>query len=163
MKKIICLLVSIITCSLVLSGCSNNNVPDDARIKSFSFHRAGYPDWIEIDITLSDSGEYRFTSDSFYDGGLYPEAKDLYQKKGMVPEEQVVKLQSIIKEHNIRAWDGFDKSDDDVLDGASFSLRVEYDDGSTITAEGYMKWPDGFKEASEALMSHLQEIAVTLN
>lgn len=61
------------------------------------------------------------------------------------------KLAEIINDYGIYRWDGFNKSDDDILDGFSFSLEVIYDDGKSIHANGYMKYPQNFDVCDSAL------------
>lgn len=58
------------------------------------------------------------------------------------------RLAAIIEELKLRKWDGFNGCDSDVLDGDSFSLSVCFDDGKSISAHGYMKYPKGYAEAS---------------
>lgn len=62
-------------------------------------------------------------------------------------EAFVSQLESIIDGQKLRKWDGFSKSDSDVLDGRSFSFSVRFDDSSHISASGYMKFPKGYGEA----------------
>ncbi len=65
-------------------------------------------------------------------------------------EAFVSSLEHIIEDHRIRKWDGFHGSDKNVLDGSSFTLSIRYDDGSSISAGGYMKYPKGYREALSA-------------
>ena len=53
-------------------------------------------------------------------------------------------LEQILLKNNVRAWDGFNERDQQVMDGSGFSLRVRMRDGATVSADGYMRYPSGF-------------------
>ena len=48
--------------------------------------------------------------------------------------------------YNVNKWDGFNKSDKNVLDGNSFSFSYSNTDNKSIEAHGYMKWPNNYRE-----------------
>ena len=48
--------------------------------------------------------------------------------------------------HNIAAWEGYSKSDPNVLDGDGFSLSLAFNDGARMTASGSNAAPDGYWE-----------------
>ena len=61
-----------------------------------------------------------------------------------IKKEKVEELEKKLNETNIYKWDGFKKSDKNVLDGDSFSFGMWLGEGKekkTIDAQGYMKWP----------------------
>ena len=60
-------------------------------------------------------------------------------------------LQAIIDEYSLRKWDGFSKSDSNVLDGSSFGFSARFDDGTRISASGYERYPKGYADVREAL------------
>ena len=45
-----------------------------------------------------------------------------------------------------------------MLDGYSFSLKITYKDGQSINAHGYMKYPDNYRVASDALTDYLNTL-----
>lgn len=57
-------------------------------------------------------------------------------------------IKKLMEKYHVDKWNGFDKSDNNVLDGNSFSLSIEMQNGETITAYGYMKWPLNYREFS---------------
>ncbi len=61
-------------------------------------------------------------------------------------EDDLRELESILKELKIGKWDGFKKSDKNVLDGDSFSVSIWFTDKTSIHASGYMSWPPNYKE-----------------
>ena len=86
---------------------------------------------------------------------------------GMPEEEATVietgkeiqeKIENILKEYHVEKWDGFDKSDPYVLDGNSFYLNIIMENADTISASGYMKWPNNYGEVKEKLDSVFSEI-----
>ncbi|MBQ2581234.1 MAG: hypothetical protein II574_06370, partial [Ruminococcus sp.] len=68
-----------------------------------------------------------------------------------VDEEFAQKLMAVIDEYNLRKWDGYSKSDKNVLDGSSFGFSARFDDGASIYASGYECYPKGYAEVSGAL------------
>ena len=72
-----------------------------------------------------------------------------------ISKKDVEKLEDIIKKYEIDKWNGFNDSDNDIMDGTYFSLDVKYDSGSVIKAYGYMKSPDNYQEAHNALVDFL--------
>ena len=77
-------------------------------------------------------------------------------KPYLVPDEQKLvikapdgfreKIKEILIKYNVNKWNGFDKTDKDVLDGDSFSLYVKMDEEQKIDASGYMQWPENYKD-----------------
>ena len=57
------------------------------------------------------------------------------------------RLDAILEEFGVVAWNGFRESDDDVLDGIGFTLDVSFTDGRKIDAVGYMMWPENYDDA----------------
>jgi hypothetical protein len=61
-----------------------------------------------------------------------------------ISKEKVKQLEEVLKEYHVGKWDGFHKSDKNVLDGDSFSFYAEMEDGTSISASGYMKYPKDY-------------------
>lgn len=104
-------------------------------------------------------GYFTFTMDTTDDGQVHLVA---YGSNGVDLDEDLLtdpsameNIQNIIESHNISQWNGFDETNKDIMDGASFSLTATYDDGSTITATGYMIFPENFEEAHDELFNYL--------
>ncbi len=75
-----------------------------------------------------------------------------------IDESVFGEIEKIVNEQEIYKWDGFDESDNDILDGSSFSLKIMYKDGQSINAHGYMKYPDNYRVASDALTDYLNTL-----
>ena len=85
-----------------------------------------------------------------------------------VPDEQATifdvdeafeqKLEEIIKQFEVKKWDGFNKSNKMVLDGNSFSLSIRMEDDNSISASGYMKWPKKYGEFKEKVVELFKQL-----
>lgn len=67
-------------------------------------------------------------------------------------------LSFIINTNNLERWDGFSKDDPHVLDGYSFNMLVKYDDGRTLEASGYEKYPENYDKVHEEIVELLSGI-----
>lgn len=78
--------------------------------------------------------------------------------ESVVSENVSGDIEKIIKDNDIVKWNGFSKSDDDILDGYSFSIKAIYENG-TIEASGYMKFPSNYDAAHKALSTYLEKLS----
>ncbi len=53
---------------------------------------------------------------------------------------------ALLHELKLTEWNGFRKSDPDVLDGEDFSLSVVFSDGSELSAYGSNSFPSGYSD-----------------
>ena len=67
-------------------------------------------------------------------------------KKVSIDKKTMEKLVNELNKYNITSWDGFKKSDKNVLDGDSFSLSIGTKNEEWIGASGYMSWPKNYSE-----------------
>ena len=122
----------------------------DGNIVSFSFHCGSYfGGYGEYEIK-NKGGELKFSARG-YNG------KDVNVDK-TISGEYLDRIDAVLKKYDVASWDGFNESDDDVMDGHSFSLDVEYDTGATIHAYGYMKYPRNYNQVSDELYEIIEEI-----
>ncbi len=63
-----------------------------------------------------------------------------------IEKEDADKILNVLKKYHVEKWDGFDKTDKDVLDGDSFSFSLTLDNGKSIHASGYMMWPKNYSD-----------------
>ena len=61
-----------------------------------------------------------------------------------VDESVKDEIKAVLIEYEVGKWNGFNKSDQNVLDGDSFSLSVRFENDIGISASGYMKWPQNY-------------------
>lgn len=74
-----------------------------------------------------------------------------------VPDTFARKLEKILTEHGVSGWNGFQKSNKQVLDGDSFGLSVTFMDQSGIEAQGYMRWPREYGAVKQEILSLFAE------
>ena len=82
-------------------------------------------------------------------------------KPNNLPEEEVFqtevnndvkhKIEKMLKKYHVEKWNNFNKHDPNVLDGNSFSIDISMKNGETISASGYMKWPENYGKVSNEL------------
>ncbi len=106
---------------------------------------------------LSYSNGYAMNSNIRYELGLNKETNEYVakikpyeipeedKKEIVVDKNKMLELENLLKKHQVGKWNGFDKSDQGVLDGDSFSLSIMMDNGNRINASGYMMWPEGYR------------------
>lgn len=85
-----------------------------------------------------------------------------------VPEEKkleinvdtnfVDKVLKILNKYNVASWDGFAKYDKDVLDGDSFTMHIKCINGDYISANGYMEYPENYREVENELDNIFMEL-----
>ncbi len=67
-------------------------------------------------------------------------------------------ITKILKKYEVNKWDGFNKSDHNVMDGDSFSLGIWFKDNKSIHASGYMMWPDNYRNVRDEISDLFMEI-----
>ena len=77
-----------------------------------------------------------------------------------VSDETVKEIEDILNKYNVGSWDGFKKSDRNVLDGDSFSFKLVFDNGKDIYATGYMKYPKNYNEVEYELDNIFKNLVV---
>lgn len=139
--------------ALLVAGCGGpSNEPgggnfvdrSDMKIVAFSFSLRGT------------------SSDSFKNYGLVREGDsalftaDFISRDAvevLVGAEELDRLSEIVAKHGLDRWNGFEKSNSMVLDGSSFNLSYEYEDGFIVSARGNNSFPKGFGEAEADLLA----------
>lgn len=121
----------------------------EGDIASFSFHSGSYWGYAEYDIENSD-GRVTFRATGF-------NGNDMNVEK-TISGEYLDRISDIIKKYDVASWDGFDESDDGILDGHGFTLKIKYTSGATLEAHGYMKYPRNYDEVDEELSEIFDEL-----
>lgn len=75
-----------------------------------------------------------------------------------IDSDYLKKLSDLINDNKLYEWDGFDRSDKDILDGYGFTLEVNYNDNTSLKANGYMKYPKNYNEIHPILSEFLKTI-----
>lgn len=74
----------------------------------------------------------------------------------LTDRKPIEELEQLIEEIGARSWDGFNESVErrGVMDaGDSYSLFLEYSDGSTVKVHGYNTCPEGFGDLKLKIMN----------
>ena len=74
-----------------------------------------------------------------------------------VTTDFVQELENILKKYNVEKWDGFNKTDPNVLDGSSFSITINMMDGNHISAHGYMMYPKDYGKVVKEIKELFEE------
>lgn len=70
--------------------------------------------------------------------------------KHEIPKEKVIAFEEALNQQNIAEIDGFHESDEDILDGHSFSLDIQCS-GEDLSASGYEKYPEDFSKIDKVI------------
>ena len=96
-------------------------------------------------------------------GSMMPESFEIFLRKGVyyIRENEETpgefdadlaeELQKIISSYDLFSWNGFHKSNPNVLDGESFSLGLRFADGITVNAYGENSFPEGYHDATNRI------------
>ena len=108
--------------------------------------------------------EFRYTNGNMINSDIYYkiECKDtclLRIKQYGNPNEEEYNvdkcvlndIENILNKYNVSSWNGFNKSDNNVLDGNSFSIYIKMNDNSKIEASGYMIYPNNYSSVKKEL------------
>ncbi len=113
----------------------------DGNITSFSFSHGSF--WSgDRDYVLTKQDNLALLTEKCMG------CRDSFEVSKTVDGNYLGEVADIIEKYEIAKWDGFDESDN-VTDGEGFTLKVTYDDGKSIEAHGYMKFPTNYKEARD--------------
>ena len=105
-------------------------------------------------------GEIRYDSYSIFldEDGYHISVND--EESQSMDEETVQKLMEVIEAYNVSSWDGFDETNENVLDGEGFSLEIGFTDGTSVKALGDNAFPDQYADAMGEMwdiLSHITE------
>lgn len=90
--------------------------------------------------------------DGKYIASIKPTDLDDEEKKEYeLSKDEVKEIINKLNEYNVINWNGFRKTNKNVLDGNSFSLYIKYSGDESISASGYMMWPKNYREVCSYL------------
>ena len=78
--------------------------------------------------------------------------------KTTVDNSFINKLTAILKKYEVNKWNGFKESNQNVLDGDSFSLSINFSNNKSINASGYMVWPNNYRNVTSDISKLFMEI-----
>ena len=131
------LVIIIIIIVLILKNKKDNSITD---FKSFRlFYTKGYAMNADISYELIDKDNKLIALIKPY--GISDEDKLEIEVSSDVKKEVI----EVLQKYQVHKWDGFHKSDKNVLDGDSFSISINLLDDKNISASGYMSWPTNYR------------------
>jgi hypothetical protein len=140
----------IIVGGIIIMFLGNKIIKSKKEINSIKLIEYGYGDGRTIyghtSYTLKCDDKCILTTK--YDG--FPDEEVFVVE---IDKNDIDKIIKLFQDNNVASWDGFSKSDKNVLDGTSFSFRVETKDNQKISASGYMKWPKNYREVVDGMVS----------
>ncbi len=146
-RKILIILLIIILIIIVGIILLKRNKPTNiSKIKSFSFfYTQGY--------AVNASINYELTCDNNKCQALIKQYGVPYEEATTIDVDKKVeeKLIEIIEKYEVNKWDGFSKTNKNALDGDSFSINIKMEDDNSISASGYMSWPQNYGKVREEL------------
>lgn len=145
MKKIIILLIPIIIILYILLKIKRKPV----EIENIKYLHFGYSTGTMINAYVSYDLSYK---DGKYIVKIKPNGKSEEEVKEIeITKKEVKKIEEIVEKYEVYKWDGFNKSDPNVLDGNSFNMSITLKEGKIISASGYMKYPNNYREVKDEL------------
>ncbi len=139
-------LLTIVTLGGIAFSKILTNKRYEGNIVSFNFSSSS--GWDYGGYTIDNTGDKVVFRYSGLDGG---KNKNVTRT---ISGEYLDRIGEILEKYDVASWDGFDESDDGILDGGGFLLKVKYTSGATIEAQGYMKYPDNY----DAVRGELSEV-----
>lgn len=139
---VIIILIIVISIWVLYLHPKNKTISD---IKKLSFHYTdGYAmnAYVDYELICDDTCSLKYK----LNGVPEEDAKTVD-----FPKEYVSKIIDVLNKYNVSRWDGFDRNAKNVLDGDSFSFKVEIDAENSIYASGYMLWPKHYREVKKEL------------
>ena len=153
-KNIVLLCLGVIVVISTLTGCLKKKIVIE-NLKSFHYsYSVGYymNAYVTYDIE-KDNDDYIA---KIKDAGMPPEEARTYN----VTKKQIEEFETLLNENKIYVWNGFNKSDKNVMDGNSFSLSVNMEEKDGIYAHGYMKYPKNYGEVTGKIESWFSKIDI---
>lgn len=139
MRKQILLCFLLFLAAVLLGGCQRKRLAQDALLESFCYETAGMAMGSETSFSIVREGDGYAVTESLGGGHIVRSAH--------IGRETAAQLTDILREYDALSWDGYAKFNPRVLDGASFTLSVAFDDGTTISAWGANSYPKGLSAA----------------
>ncbi len=126
----------------------------------------GIIDWdgeIETGRTLSTFSVYRYGEISYDSYSIFLDEDGYHisvndEETLPIDEKTVQTLMEVIEAYNVCSWDGFDETDENVLDGEGFSLEIGFTDGTSVKALGDNAFPEQYADAMGELWDILTHI-----
>ncbi len=118
-------------------------VPVDFKIGTLSeYGTMAYSTEYEWVKTLTGARLTKYEGDWQYNENT--EREDCVAAEVEGGKELYDEICGLLRDNDVTAWDGFNKTDPDVLDGGGFSFSMALEDGSVVSASGSNAYPGGY-------------------
>ncbi len=143
---IIGIIVLIVVCiSLFICFGKKNTKKELKNLESLRLHySSGYAMYAYTTYEIKKEDKYKITIKPL---GIPDEEAKTYD----ISEEEIKKILDILNKYEVIKWDGFNKTNKDVLDGDSFSFSAKFEDGTSISAHGYVSYPENYRNVRNEL------------
>lgn len=145
-KKYLILIVIAIIITIILLLLIFNKKEEKveiSKIKSFHF---SYSNGYSINANTRYELNYDKNNNQYIAVIKPYEVSEEDKQEIIVDDLFVEEILKVLKEYRIDKWNGFNKTNQNVLDGDGFNLSINMDNNQRIQASGYMMWPDNYKE-----------------
>ncbi len=144
MKK---LLLGMIFCTICLSliSCSAESKENKIEIKSIVFYTTGFSsDKMVWEATKTKTGIHMqsYTTSIADFNNMNKNVRIDFEGS----QELYESINSLIDKYKVVEWNGFDEDNPEVQDGTFFSLEIVLENDETVTAQGYMVFPEHYNE-----------------
>ena len=137
-----------------LTGCIKRKVKIE-DLKSFHYsYSVGYYMYANVSYDITKDNDTNEYIAKIKDAGMPEENAREYKLK----ESKINEFVDMLNNTTIYKWNGFNKSDKNVMDGNSFSISINWGNYRNISAHGYMVWPSNYGEVRGALDEFFGEI-----
>ena len=151
MKKKVLFIILIILVIILIGVIIMFKIKKPKNIENIKYLNFGYSTGTMMNAFVSYSIEYK---DNNYNLSIKPNmVSEEDKKETIISKKDVEKIISLLNKYEVYKWDGFNKSDSNVLDGNSFHLSVRYNEDKSISSSGYMMWPKNYREVKGELDS----------
>jgi len=133
---------------LLLCACGGRNAPEVSgepkELAAFSFTKRGAESsqCVLYSMEATEDG-VRLYTEGLYSGGPVVDR--------MADEAALTQLAVLVRNHRLDRWDGFSQKAQNVSDGTGFTLCILFSDGTSVSAEGNNRFPDGYAETEKAI------------
>ena len=140
---------------IIIISLISKHLFSNSRIESISSFEFRYT----TGNALNDDVLYKINCDNKCNMIIKPIGYSIYEiNEIQISNEVLNKIVDVLNKYNVSRWHNFNKSDNRVLDGYSFSLSIKQKNGKSISASGYMRYPKNYKKVKNELEEIFNEL-----
>ena len=127
-------------------------LPKDKKIENITHLRFSYTTGYHMNASVSY--EIDLIDDKYILKVKPTDIPEEETKEYILSKEKVLEIENKLNEYHVSRWNNFNKNNQYVLDGDSFSINIKSND-LEISASGYMMWPNNYREVRSYLDTQL--------